>query len=95
MALAIILSPSSSLSAPVAMENLKPRREILVQPSGTLGGPAHDSAYLEQNSVGRLRVHWSRIDPVQTLYAAWRGKHHSANPGSPTGVADYPPALAP
>ena len=51
-------SYTTALSVPVAVpvENLKPRREILVQPSGTLRGPAHDSAYLQQSSVGRLRV---------------------------------------
>ena len=43
-------------SVAVSVGNLKSRREILVQPSGTLRGPAHDSAYLRQSSVGRLRV---------------------------------------
>ena len=53
-------SYTTALSVPasvaVSVGNLKSRREILVQPSGTLRGPAHDSAYLRQSSVGRLRV---------------------------------------
>ena len=64
----------------VSVENLKPRREILVQPSGTLRGPAHDSAYLRQSSVGRLRVLLNYLLLVLPQLAVVIGSNHLLAP---------------